>query len=282
MRSPQRDLLDRRRATDRRPQARSVHGPVRSGRAVRRRRAALRQRRDAAAPPAREAVCRKVAWPTRGAWRRRRRRSRASARFASRNTCPASGSCSSGIRTTGRSNRAGTRLPYLDRLVFMLVPSDDAQAMRFQSGEADIASRLSAENFDVLARDRADRALRALRSRRRPRLQLPVLQPERPRPAKRCPRRRASRPGSARWRSGRRSRSRSIAKAIVRLVYRGRATPLWGHVPPGNKLWVNRSLPQPARSLDARAPAAARRRLHLEAGRDAGRRARRRRSSSRS
>src|SRR4029453_183508 len=38
--------------------------------------------------------------------------------------------------------------------------------------------------------------------------------------------------------------------AIVRLVYRGRATPLWGHVPPGNKLWVNRSIPQPPRSLE--------------------------------
>jgi peptide/nickel transport system substrate-binding protein len=39
-------------------------------------------------------------------------------------------------------------------------------------------------------------------------------------------------------------------EAIVRLVYKGRATPLWGHVPPGNKMWMNRSIPQPARSLD--------------------------------
>ena len=38
--------------------------------------------------------------------------------------------------------------------------------------------------------------------------------------------------------------------AIVRLVYRGRATPLWGHVPPGNKLWIDRSVPHPARSLE--------------------------------
>ena len=41
------------------------------------------------------------------------------------------------------------------------------------------------------------------------------------------------------------------------LVYRGRATPLWGHVPPGNKLWVNRSLPRPAPFDRARAAAAA-------------------------
>ena len=39
-------------------------------------------------------------------------------------------------------------------------------------------------------------------------------------------------------------------EGIVRRVYRGRATPLWGHVPPGNKLWVNRSLPRPARSVE--------------------------------
>ena len=51
-------------------------------------------------------------------------------------------------------DRAGNRLPYLDRLVFVFVPSEDAQAVRFQSGEADITTRLSAANFDVLLRDR--------------------------------------------------------------------------------------------------------------------------------
>jgi peptide/nickel transport system substrate-binding protein len=38
--------------------------------------------------------------------------------------------------------------------------------------------------------------------------------------------------------------------AIVRLVYRGRATPLWGHVPPGNRLWVNRRIPRLPRSVE--------------------------------
>src|SRR6185295_4420734 len=27
--------------------------------------------------------------------------------------------------------------------------------------------------------------------------------------------------------------------------------PLWGHVPPGNKLWINRSIPRPPRSLES-------------------------------
>jgi peptide/nickel transport system substrate-binding protein len=38
-------------------------------------------------------------------------------------------------------------------------------------------------------------------------------------------------------------------EGIVRLTYRRRATPLWGHVPPGNKAWANTALPKPARSI---------------------------------
>ena len=37
-----------------------------------------------------------------------------------------------------------TDLPYLDTLVFAIVPNADAQAVRFQSGEADVTTRLSA------------------------------------------------------------------------------------------------------------------------------------------
>jgi peptide/nickel transport system substrate-binding protein len=38
--------------------------------------------------------------------------------------------------------------------------------------------------------------------------------------------------------------------AIVRLVYLGHAVALAGPVPPGNKAWINRSLPAPVRSLE--------------------------------
>src|SRR6202007_2022997 len=37
---------------------------------------------------------------------------------------------------------------------------------------------------------------------------------------------------------------------IVRLVYSGRATPLWGNVTPGNKLWSDPQLPQPPKSAE--------------------------------
>jgi hypothetical protein len=46
---------------------------------------------------------------------------------------------------------AGRPLPYLDELVFLLVPSDDAQVVRFKAGETDVISRLSAPNFDALS-----------------------------------------------------------------------------------------------------------------------------------
>ncbi|MGB7226685.1 MAG: ABC transporter substrate-binding protein, partial [Candidatus Acidiferrales bacterium] len=39
-------------------------------------------------------------------------------------------------------------------------------------------------------------------------------------------------------------------EGIVRLVYNGRATPLWSQVTPGNKMWVDASLAHPSQSLD--------------------------------
>ena len=52
----------------------------------------------------------------------------------------------------------------------------------------------------------------------------------------------------------RRAVSRAIDReGIARLVYRGRAVPLWGNVSPGNRLWANTSLPRLPRSVsDAR------------------------------
>jgi peptide/nickel transport system substrate-binding protein len=148
-----------------------------------------------------------------------------------------------------KADRAGTRLPYLDQLVFMLVPNDDTQAMRFRTGETDIAPDLNAENFGVLARSEATgpyklHDLGAGLNYQFLFFNLNDLSA-------------GSQPAIARKQrwfrqvAFRQAVSSAIDReAIVRLVYRGRATPLWGHVPPGNKLWVNRAIPQPARSLD--------------------------------
>ena len=56
-----------------------------------------------------------------------------------------------------KDDRAGTQLPYLDRVVFVFVPNEDAQAVRFQAGEADVTTRLSATNFEVLLQDQPRR-----------------------------------------------------------------------------------------------------------------------------
>jgi peptide/nickel transport system substrate-binding protein len=145
-------------------------------------------------------------------------------------------------------DRAGTHLPYLDTLVFAIVPNADAQAVRFQSGEADVTTRLNAANYEVLLRDQPKRNyeladlgagvdytflvfnLNDLTGKG-------LTETER-------------RQTWFRQLAFRRAVSLAIDReGIVRLVYRGRATPLWGHVPPGNKLWVNQSLPKPRRSV---------------------------------
>ena len=145
-------------------------------------------------------------------------------------------------------DRAGTRLPYLDRLVFAIVPNADAQAVRFQSGEADVTTRLNAANFEVLLRDQPKRnyELADLGAGVDYTFLVFNLNDLTGKPLAETARRQAW----FRQLAFRRAVSLAIDReGIVRLVYRGRATPLWGHVPPGNKLWVNLSLPKPRRSV---------------------------------
>jgi peptide/nickel transport system substrate-binding protein len=147
-----------------------------------------------------------------------------------------------------KADRAGNRLPYLDRLAFMLVSSDDVQAMRFQTGEADIASRLSAENFGVLTRSEQTAPYKLFDLGAGLDYSFLFFNLNDLGPTLRETARKQS---WFRQVAFRQAISTAIDReAIVRLVYRGRATPLWGHVPPGNKVWVNRSIPQTARSVE--------------------------------
>src|ERR1700722_19140291 len=56
-----------------------------------------------------------------------------------------------------KSDRAGNRLPYLNEVTFTFVPSEDAQVIRFQSGEADVLTRFSGENFAALQKEQGTR-----------------------------------------------------------------------------------------------------------------------------
>lgn len=148
-----------------------------------------------------------------------------------------------------KEDRAGKPLPYLDRVLFIFVPSEDAQAVRFQAGEADVTTRLSATNFELLLKDQPRRnyELKDLGAG----LNYEFLFFNQNDPAPGGPAEAAARRRWFRQLAFRQAVASAIDRdAIVRLTYRGRATPLWGHVPPGNKLWVNQALPKPARSLD--------------------------------
>jgi peptide/nickel transport system substrate-binding protein len=144
-------------------------------------------------------------------------------------------------------DRSGRRLPYLDEIVFLIVPNDDAQVVRFKSGEIDLITRLNAGNFAALSAEAAGRyRLEDLG----PGLEYSFLFFNLSDPDQ------AKLPALVRSQAWFRQVAfrQAVSAAIdrqgmVRLVYQGRATPLVTHVTPGNKLWVNAALPRPQRSL---------------------------------
>ncbi|HZC66902.1 MAG TPA: ABC transporter substrate-binding protein, partial [Candidatus Dormibacteraeota bacterium] len=146
-----------------------------------------------------------------------------------------------------KADAKGNRLPYLDELDFIFVPSSDAQVLRFQSGETDVISRLGAENFSVLSRQHRGFTM----TDAGPGLEYNFLffnlndlgekaSPEIARKQK--------------WfREVKFRQAVSLAidrESIVRLVYQGRGAALWGPVTPGNRRWLNTALVHPPRSLD--------------------------------
>lgn len=141
------------------------------------------------------------------------------------------------------------RLPYLDELVFLFVGGEDQQVMRFEAGETDVVSRLSSENYALLAKEQS-----------RSGWQLADLGPSleynflvfnlNDLDAKKqgdIIRKQA-------WFHDLKFRQAVSAtidrQSIVKLVYGSRGTALWGNVGPGNKLWMNQAIPHPQRSLD--------------------------------
>ena len=146
-----------------------------------------------------------------------------------------------------KTDAKGNRLPYLDELVFLFVPSADAQVLRFQSGETDIISRLGAENFSVLSRQPGDYTMVDAG----PGLEYNFLFFNLSDPTEKTP---SEVPQKQKWFREEKFRQAVSAaidrEAIVRLVYQGRGAPLWGLVTPGNRRWRNEKLPHPPRSLE--------------------------------
>jgi peptide/nickel transport system substrate-binding protein len=142
----------------------------------------------------------------------------------------------------------GQKLPYLDELTFIVVPTQDAQVIRFQAGDSQIISGLSADNFAVLEPEQKSRHFKLYDAG--PGLEYNFLMfnlnddtegrlPEVARKQK--------------WFRDARFRQAVSAAidrtGIVRLVYRNRGAAIATHVGPGNKGWFNSSIPPQARSL---------------------------------
>jgi peptide/nickel transport system substrate-binding protein len=141
------------------------------------------------------------------------------------------------------------RLPYLDEIAFLIVPTEDAEVIRFKAGDVDLIEKISAENYTALEPDQNSGGyqlhdlgagfeydflffnLNDLGGK-----QLPEIKRKQE------------------WfRRDEFRQAVSLAidrEAIVRLVYQGRATPLWDQVTPGNKLWIDPTVPRPPRSVE--------------------------------
>lgn len=147
-----------------------------------------------------------------------------------------------------KQDRGGNRLPYLNEIVFLFVSSDDAQVIRFQAGDTDILSRFDAEDYAVLEKQETAKHYRLddlgpgleynflffnlndLAAKNLPEIARKQVWFE-----------------DVRFRQ---AVSEAIDRdSIVRLVYSGRATPLWTQVTPGNRLWIDPSIPHSSRSL---------------------------------
>ena len=140
------------------------------------------------------------------------------------------------------------QLPYLDELTFLAVPTQDAQVIRFQAGDTQVINTLSAENFAALSRDQETRGYKLFDIG--PGLEFNFMffnlnddiqgkLPEVTRKQK--------------WFNDVRFRQAVSAAldrdAIVRLIYHGRGVPLATLVTPGDKLWIDHSIPAVQRSV---------------------------------
>jgi peptide/nickel transport system substrate-binding protein len=148
-----------------------------------------------------------------------------------------------------RKDANGAPLPYLNELLFTVVATGDAQVIKFESGETQILERVGADSFNLLQKESTSKGqclydvgpglefvflllnMNSLDATKH--ADIAAKQP---------------------WFRDLKFREAvSLAmdrKGMVRLVYGGRATPIWGNVSPGNKLWLSANVPHPDRSID--------------------------------
>ena len=147
-----------------------------------------------------------------------------------------------------KADEAGNRLPYMAETTFLFAGTEDNQVLRFQAGETDLISRLNARNYAVLEKDQERRgyALHNLGAGFEFNFLFFNLNDLGPNASPQV----VAHQAAFRRLAFRRAVSAAIDRdAIVRLVYLGRAAPLAGPVPSGNRPWIDSKIPPPVRSV---------------------------------
>ena len=148
-----------------------------------------------------------------------------------------------------KADRNHNRLPYLDEIVFLFVGNEDAQVIRFQAGDTDLISRLSAENYSLLSKDAPSRGIELFDLG--PSLEYNFLLFNlNDLSSKNLDKIAAKQSWFADVKFRQAVSSAIDRDGIIKLVFGGRASALWGNVSPSNKFWVDQALPHPPRSLD--------------------------------
>jgi peptide/nickel transport system substrate-binding protein len=150
-----------------------------------------------------------------------------------------------------QADREKHRLPYLDEITFLFVPNADAELIRFQAGDTDVINRISAEDYALLEKDQHAHSFKVYDVGPSLEYNFLFFNLNTVLPAQSDVARKQSWFREVKFRQ---AVSLAIDRAgITRLVYRGRATPLWTPVTPASSFWIDPSIPHPARSVaDAR------------------------------
>ena len=148
-------------------------------------------------------------------------------------------------------DRRKHRLPYLEEITFLFAGTEDAEVLRFEAGETDILNRVSAENYAVLQKEQIAKSFQLFDLGPGLEYNFLLFNLNSDLPAKDAEA--EIRPKQAWFREVKFRQAISSAidrDGINRIVYRGRGAPIWTHVPPGNRLWIDEKIPHPARSVD--------------------------------
>jgi peptide/nickel transport system substrate-binding protein len=145
-----------------------------------------------------------------------------------------------------QTDRQGNRLPYLDEVTFLFVTNADAEVIRFQAGDTDVINHLGAADAAVLGANQSIHLYDL-----GPGLEYNFLFFNL---NTAVPAQSAEITRKQKWfREVKFRQAISLAidrEGITRLVYRGRATPVWTPVTPASKFWIDAAIPHVPRSVD--------------------------------